>query len=1275
MYLDMNGIFHNCSHGVNAGKNSTHAEIFLSIMKYIAYLVRLVKPKKLLYLAVDGVAPRAKQNQQRKRRFVAARGQEAEKKGGQNVSSSFDSSAITPGTHFMEELNKHLTLFIRKQMAEDGLWKNLTVIYSSHLVPGEGEHKIMSYIRHIKMQPPEAYDSNTRHCIYGLDADLIILSLVSHELHFALLREEIIFALQEQERQNKMNQKRLNRKHERGHPIKKTTEHLNSDVNSNEKEREEKRQSDENANVNYVSNWTGNKQFNLERIIDDFVFLCTLVGNDFIPPLPTISIATGGLEHLFLRYKAILPQLPDYLTYHGKINMESVYEYFQKMSQSENSQLQEQLNFLKDYWKKGFHRTGDPNVREPTIEEIDKELELLKEDSLQPTPNLIASETSAPLFKDHYYRQRWPDGSMDTPEARAQLCRDYLQGLQWVLQYYYHGIPSWSWFYPHHYAPLLSDVLCVGKEFTCEFTLDAPFSPFEQLLAVLPIASARLLPQPFRKLMTLPMSPIAGMYPVSFTIDMDYATAPWEGIALLPFIDHLKLKKAVAMIDYAKELTEEEKQRNSFDDALMFKFDTEKALLKNRIEAPALFGSVIDVTSVDKFENPPIVANNGKFLPEPYAGSVTPIEGFPQLRILDFSTSTSKVCIGCNIFGLTSKYETMILSIENQLRHLDAERDYEYLDRAGWNFASNNNTCFVQWPYLREGKVVTVETCRRQFSDRDEQGNSKVTDKSQQACAAFETEAAQLRQSLLRIFGIDVGSIHIIIKVRVVTGMKRMSIAASASSSQHSPASALNQQAVKTWSTNLVCVPLQLVVSTKDKNLIKDGRFTNKIINVEAELKLGAPVMYIGHMTNYFGKVGRIIRAPQNGMVDIRLIGKFERTSFGHNVIKKYQQQARYFSIDAAAKLVKISTSVFSRICGVVTAKHYRDEIDLGLKLRLATQKFIIPGYVRAIGGRSKVSKKGYPSHPQAAKAWKEAQIQFEFSQKAVDLLIEYKTKFPLVFQLLHTFSGYKLDSSNFAPAFDSQSSQLLQNGLKDKTPSLFSSFFFYRFLSFNGFIAIYVIDTGFLQSSMSLTSMSMSEELKDDREELAKKKQEGFVYLTNVVEWLRTQEFSQLPLLECSAQALPKDIILEIEDDANKYYAEQITANSPGIQMQQVPVHHVYASDTEVAWSPTNHNNFNLGDRVAWLRSDQGVPFGTLGTVVGVHNDFLEVLTDRLFASGTTLHNRCSDGRGLLVTQDSAINLTSPYIFKKLSKFHSSQQQSTTPSGSPPPNANNGTN
>src|ERR1700721_224275 len=91
----------------------------------------------------------------------------------------------------MTRLSAHLRYFINKKISEDSNWRDVKVVLSGHEVPGEGEHKIMEYIRLAKAQPD--YDPNVRHCLYGLDADLIMLGLLSHDPHFCLLREEVKF--------------------------------------------------------------------------------------------------------------------------------------------------------------------------------------------------------------------------------------------------------------------------------------------------------------------------------------------------------------------------------------------------------------------------------------------------------------------------------------------------------------------------------------------------------------------------------------------------------------------------------------------------------------------------------------------------------------------------------------------------------------------------------------------------------------------------------------------------------------------------------------------------------------------------------------------------------------------------------------------------------------------------------------------------------------------------------------------------------------------------
>jgi 5'-3' exoribonuclease 1 len=66
----------------------------------------------------------------------------------------------------MARLQDQLTYYIKKKISEDAAWKDVKVILSGHNVPGEGEHKIMEYIRAAKAMP--GYDPNTRHWYFNL---------------------------------------------------------------------------------------------------------------------------------------------------------------------------------------------------------------------------------------------------------------------------------------------------------------------------------------------------------------------------------------------------------------------------------------------------------------------------------------------------------------------------------------------------------------------------------------------------------------------------------------------------------------------------------------------------------------------------------------------------------------------------------------------------------------------------------------------------------------------------------------------------------------------------------------------------------------------------------------------------------------------------------------------------------------------------------------------------------------------------------------------------
>lgn len=209
--------------------------------------------------------------------------------------------------------------------------------------------------------------------------------------------------------------------------------------------------------------------------------------------------------------------------------------------------------------------------------------------------------SSQKTYSAHYYKSKfgWEESDVD---ARRGLVKDYISGLYWVLEYYHNGCKSWDWYYPHLYAPLASDLIDLS---TIEVTFKEgrPFTPLMQLLSVLPAQSGRLLPEPYRELMTrfdrarskarrflsvmrtrlslltsLPhdvhcrlfsspnaisdASPLAEFYPKDFEVDANGKTNAWEAVVKIPFIDEKKMIDVLCLIDHKKALTPQERLRN-----------------------------------------------------------------------------------------------------------------------------------------------------------------------------------------------------------------------------------------------------------------------------------------------------------------------------------------------------------------------------------------------------------------------------------------------------------------------------------------------------------------------------------------------------------------------------------------------------------------------------------------------------------------------------------------------------------------------------------------
>eukprot|EP01126_Amoeba_proteus_P049370 TRINITY_DN5770_c0_g2_i4.p1 TRINITY_DN5770_c0_g2~~TRINITY_DN5770_c0_g2_i4.p1 ORF type:complete len:303 (-),score=65.84 TRINITY_DN5770_c0_g2_i4:36-944(-) len=209
LYLDFNSILHMFFHPHDTPQPRSLTEVMNHVCGYMDRIVNLIRPRNILFISIDGVAPKSKLNNQRGRRFRNSREKkfeyflshdsknmghvELEKKivfDSEGISESEileDSNFITPGTCFMEFARNWIRRHVENRLLSHPHWKILKVIFSDSLTPGEGEHKIMDFIRSQKLEP--GYNSRLRHVLYGNDADLIMLGLGLHEAHVMLLRE------------------------------------------------------------------------------------------------------------------------------------------------------------------------------------------------------------------------------------------------------------------------------------------------------------------------------------------------------------------------------------------------------------------------------------------------------------------------------------------------------------------------------------------------------------------------------------------------------------------------------------------------------------------------------------------------------------------------------------------------------------------------------------------------------------------------------------------------------------------------------------------------------------------------------------------------------------------------------------------------------------------------------------------------------------------------------------------------------------------------------
>ena len=194
-YLDCNSIIYDVIKTIqskNKNKIINNKNIITKIISQICKYIKLISPTTLVYIAFDGVAPIAKLEQQRQRRFKSYYQNQLMNSIHPSQDNNWDTCQITPGTQFMNELNYELTNYFN----DPSIFNVKQIIVSTTNEIGEGEHKLFDYIRNC------TFHTENINVIYGLDADLIMLSInhlyIGNPIYLYRETPEFIKSIQEE---------------------------------------------------------------------------------------------------------------------------------------------------------------------------------------------------------------------------------------------------------------------------------------------------------------------------------------------------------------------------------------------------------------------------------------------------------------------------------------------------------------------------------------------------------------------------------------------------------------------------------------------------------------------------------------------------------------------------------------------------------------------------------------------------------------------------------------------------------------------------------------------------------------------------------------------------------------------------------------------------------------------------------------------------------------------------------------------------------------------
>lgn len=293
LYFDWTNVIYNCAK--NMATNSTEDELISETLKYLDELIKLIKPKKLIYIAIDGVSPLALLNYQRLKQFKKMKEIDEinilREKFNQKIENKWDCNSINPGTKFLHKLCKKTIHYIKK-------YNNLQVIVSSAQDPLPGKDKIVNYFSKNPKNTTVIYSSNLELLTQILSSDRKNIYLLNKKqyIDINLIKKKIVNYFEEK--------------------------------------------------TNYVSK-------NKQTWIDDFVFISLILDNQYLPNIPCLLCQYDGISRILNSYITTQKKFKKHLVHPNtkEINVKFLIDMLKSIATKETVHFQD--NYKKDRYTTG----------------------------------------------------------------------------------------------------------------------------------------------------------------------------------------------------------------------------------------------------------------------------------------------------------------------------------------------------------------------------------------------------------------------------------------------------------------------------------------------------------------------------------------------------------------------------------------------------------------------------------------------------------------------------------------------------------------------------------------------------------------------------------------------------------------------------------------------------------------------------------------------------------------------------------------------------------